>query len=106
MSNKSRNKVLFLSIVLFCLMVFVINFSKPDKLFFKIEDKPSSGKIEDKPSSGKIEDKPSSGKIEDKKKNNYKPIPFGYGENKKIVCVYSICLMSPLVLYLFLSLIY
>ena len=33
------------------------------------------------------------------RKNEKRPIPFGYGKNKKIICVHTIGLVLPFLLY-------
>ena len=72
---KKHNKILFLSIILFCIIISILNITKPDKLYYY--------------------------------NNNDKiPISFGLGNNKKIICIDSICLILPLVLYVFFSLLY
>jgi hypothetical protein len=75
-NNKKSCKVLFISIIISCIIIFIINITKPEELYYY------------------------------NNKNKIIPIPFGYGRNKKILCVYSICLVSPLILYVFFSLLY
>ena len=74
-NNKKHNKVLFLSIIIFCIVIFIINITKPNRLYHQ-------------------------------KNNELSPISFGFGKNKKIICIDSICLILPLVLYVILSLLY
>ena len=74
-NNNKSCKILFLSIIIFCIIIFIINITKPKELYYN-------------------------------NKNKIIPIPFGYGKNKKILCINSICLVSPLILYVFFSLLY
>jgi len=65
--KENLNKVLFLTIVIHILVMFIINLLKPNSLYFN--------------------------------KNEKKPIPFGYGKNKKIICIHTIGLVLPFLLY-------
>ncbi|VVU95519.1 hypothetical protein CPAV1605_1270 [seawater metagenome] len=73
--SKPKGKILFLSIFLFCLMVWVLNISKP-LLLYRYQD------------------------------NKFHTIPFGYGQGKQLCCLSSICLIMPLLLYLFINLLH
>ncbi len=73
--ENSRGKILFLSIFLFCLTIWVITVSKPS-LFYYYDN------------------------------SEMKPIEFGYGKNKQILCLSSFCIIMPLFFYLFLRLLY
>ena len=67
------SKVLILTITFYILTIFVLNLTQPDHLYKKT------------------------------KKNIKEPIPFGFGKNKQIVCMQTICLVLPLFLYLILT---
>lgn len=73
--NSSRGKVLFLSIVLYVIFIYVIQISEPDFLYIKDN-------------------------------NKIRSIQFGYGGDKKIICLSSLCVFCPLIFYLFFSLLF
>lgn len=67
------SKILILTITFYVLTIFVLNMTEPDHLYYL------------------------------NKKKTKEPIPFGFGNNKQIVCMQTICLVLPLFLYLILT---
>jgi hypothetical protein len=68
------NKILILTITMYLLIIFILNTLQPEILYY----------------------------IDKKKENDKKPIHFGLGKNKQLVCMQTICLILPLLLYLLL----